>query len=94
MDNHLACACSTRLKTTLLMDRFERRDENGQPLYRELHLTDCFCVCRQGGCYAVSLWIERWDWRGRFQNDFMTFSRFKQNIAGDAFPCVERVCPP
>ena len=48
MDNHLACACSTRLKTTLLMDRFERRDENGQPLYRELHLTDCFCVCRQG----------------------------------------------
>lgn len=85
MDNHLACACSTRLKTTLLMDRFERRDENGQPLYRELHLTDCFCVCRQGGCYAVSLWIERWDWRGRFQNDFMTFSRFKQNIAGRCF---------
>lgn len=93
MDNHLACACSTRLKTTLLMDRFERRDENGQPLYRELHLTDCFCVCRQGGCYAVSLWIERWDWRGRFQNDFMTFSRFKQNIAGRCFSVCGKGLP-
>lgn len=93
MGNQLIRAYSVRLKTTLLMDCFEQLDDSGQPLYQTLLLTDCFFVCRQGACYGVSLWIERWDWRGRFQNDFMTFSRLKQNIAGRCFALCGRESP-
>lgn len=84
MDNQLICAYSAQLRTSFLMDRFEQRDAEGLPIYRALLLTDCFFVQRQER-YAVSLQIERWAWRKHFVNDFMTFSRFKKDVAGKCF---------
>lgn len=84
MDNQLICVYQPTLKTTALMDQFEQRDAQGEPVFRSLLLTDCFFV-RRAERYTVSLRIERWDWRAPFLNDFMTFTKLKRAVAGRCF---------
>lgn len=92
MDNQLACAYKATLKTTALMDQFEQRDAHGGPVYQSLLLKDCFFVQRLER-YAVSLRIERWDWREPFLNDFMTFTKLKRTVAGRCFTAGQQDAP-
>jgi len=75
---------NTKLRSIDLMDSLERCNQAGEKEFNCILLTDCFWI-KKDFEYAVSLIIEKWDWREPFINDFMTFSRFKKNVAAKHF---------
>ena len=84
MSARLTCQLTPASRTTALIDAFERRDESGAPLYASLLRENCFAI-RGNALLSISLILERWDWRDRFINERMTFTRVKKEIAFRTF---------